>query len=85
MSAPVGGMNRPVDGLTNSQKSDSDAAAWLPPNKGYRCICISRQIDVKAPAVGDPGGEGCDEPGPALMLKIVSSCRDARTTVTRRW
>ncbi|MFE5703839.1 hypothetical protein [Rhodococcus koreensis] len=48
MSAPVGGTNRPVDGLTNSQKSDPDAAAWLPPNKGYRCICVSRQTDVKA-------------------------------------
>ncbi|AWK76228.1 HNH endonuclease (plasmid) [Rhodococcus oxybenzonivorans] len=37
-----------VDGPTNSKKSDSDAASWLPPNKSYRCTYVSRQIDVKA-------------------------------------
>jgi hypothetical protein len=36
-----------VDGPTNGQKSDSDAASWLPPNKGYRCAYVSRQIAVK--------------------------------------
>ncbi|WP_327584465.1 HNH endonuclease family protein [Nonomuraea sp. NBC_00507] len=37
-----------VDGPLNSQKSDSDAATWLPPRKAYRCTYIARQIDVKA-------------------------------------
>ncbi|MEV0196688.1 HNH endonuclease family protein [Nonomuraea sp. NPDC050691] len=37
-----------VDGPLNGQKSDSDAATWLPPRKGYRCAYIARQIDVKA-------------------------------------
>ncbi|NUP01707.1 MAG: HNH endonuclease [Nonomuraea sp.] len=37
-----------VDGPLNNQKSDSDAATWLPPRKGYRCAYIARQIDVKA-------------------------------------
>ncbi|WP_308164300.1 HNH endonuclease family protein [Nonomuraea sediminis] len=37
-----------VDGPLNGQKSDSDAATWLPPRKGYRCAYVSRQIDVKA-------------------------------------
>nr|GLK38322.1 hypothetical protein GCM10017611_51880 [Rhodococcus wratislaviensis] len=37
-----------VDGPTNSKKSDSDAASWLPPNKSYRWTYVSRQIDVKA-------------------------------------
>lgn len=37
-----------VDGPTNQSKSDSDAATWLPPNKGYRCAYITRQIQVKA-------------------------------------
>ncbi|MDA0638849.1 HNH endonuclease family protein [Nonomuraea sp. MCN248] len=37
-----------VDGPLNSQKSDSDAATWLPPRRGYRCAYIARQIDVKA-------------------------------------
>ncbi|GAA3214790.1 HNH endonuclease family protein [Nonomuraea helvata] len=37
-----------VDGPLNGQKSDSDAASWLPPRKAYRCTYIARQIDVKA-------------------------------------
>ncbi|MEV4564145.1 HNH endonuclease family protein [Nonomuraea sp. NPDC049419] len=37
-----------VDGPLNGQKSDSDAATWLPPRKAYRCAYIARQIDVKA-------------------------------------
>lgn len=36
-----------VDGKTNNDKSDSDAASWLPPNKAYRCQYIARQIAVK--------------------------------------
>ena len=36
-----------VDGPTNSSKSDSDAASWLPPNKAYRCAYVARQIAVK--------------------------------------
>lgn len=36
-----------VDGPTNGQKSDSDAASWLPPNKAYRCAYVARQIAVK--------------------------------------
>lgn len=37
-----------VDGPTNSQKSDGDAATWLPPNKSYRCPYVTRQVQVKA-------------------------------------
>lgn len=36
-----------VDGPTNSDKSDADAASWLPPNKAYRCRYVARQIAVK--------------------------------------
>ena len=36
-----------VDGPTNSSKSDSDAASWLPPNKAYRCTYVARQVAVK--------------------------------------
>lgn len=36
-----------VDGPANQQKSDADAASWLPPNKPYRCRYIARQIAVK--------------------------------------
>ena len=36
-----------VDGNTNMQKSDGDAATWLPPNKSFRCQYVARQIAVK--------------------------------------
>lgn len=36
-----------VDGPANQQKSDSDAASWLPPNKEYRCRYVARQIAIK--------------------------------------
>lgn len=32
----------------NRQKSDSDAASWLPPNKEIRCAFVARQIAVKS-------------------------------------
>lgn len=37
-----------VDGPANQQKSDSDAASWLPSNKSFRCTYISKQVEVKA-------------------------------------
>jgi hypothetical protein len=37
-----------VDGRTNSAKRDADAASWLPPNKGFRCAYVARQVAVKA-------------------------------------
>lgn len=37
-----------VDGSANEQKSDGDAATWLPPNKSFRCQYVSRQVAVKA-------------------------------------
>lgn len=36
-----------VDGKTNQNKSDGDAATWLPPNKPFRCQYVARQIAVK--------------------------------------
>ena len=36
-----------VGGAVNQQKSDGDAATWLPPNKAFRCQYIARQIAVK--------------------------------------
>lgn len=37
-----------VDGPTNQQKSDGDAATWLPPENSYRCTYVARQITVKS-------------------------------------
>ena len=36
-----------VDGSANQDKSDGDAATWLPKNKAFRCQYVSRQIEVK--------------------------------------
>lgn len=36
-----------VDGTANQQKSDGDAATWLPSNKSFRCQYVARQIAVK--------------------------------------
>lgn len=36
-----------VDGPTNGQKSDSDAASWLPPRRAFWCPYVARQIAVK--------------------------------------
>ena len=37
-----------VDGTSNQQKSDGDAATWLPRNKSFRCTYVNLQIAVKA-------------------------------------
>ncbi|MEV8214649.1 HNH endonuclease family protein [Leifsonia sp. NPDC077715] len=37
-----------VDGPANQQKSDGDAATWLPANKAFRCDYVARQVSVKA-------------------------------------
>lgn len=36
-----------VDGDANQQKSDGDAATWLPSNKAFRCQYVARQVAVK--------------------------------------
>ena len=36
-----------VDGKANQEKSDGDAATWLPSNKSFRCQYVARQIAVK--------------------------------------
>lgn len=37
-----------VDGPSNQRKGDGDAATWLPPQRGYRCAYVARQVAVKA-------------------------------------
>ena len=36
-----------VDGPTNEAKGDGDASQWLPPQAGYHCSYVARQIAVK--------------------------------------
>lgn len=66
----------PVDGDANQKKGDSDAASWLPPNKGFRCQYIARQIAVKSKYklwVTDAER--------AAMKRVLSGCGDQRVPV----
>ena len=36
-----------ADSSANQQKSDGDAATWLPKNKAFRCQYVARQVSVK--------------------------------------
>jgi hypothetical protein len=67
-----------VDGPANQDKSASDAAAWLPPNKNFRCHYVARQISIKAayrlwvtPAEKD------------AMKRVLGSCPHQQTVVPR--
>lgn len=74
-----------VDGRTNLQKSDGDAATWLPPNKAFRCSYVARQISVKSryalwvtPAERD------------AMARVLGDCPEAQApkaagTGSRAW
>jgi hypothetical protein len=37
-----------VSGQANFDKAFRDATGWLPPNEGFRCDFVAKQIDVKA-------------------------------------
>jgi hypothetical protein len=67
-----------VDGPANQDKSASDAATWLPPNKAFRCHYVARQISVKVayrlwvtPAEKE------------AMKRILTSCPEQRTIIPR--
>jgi hypothetical protein len=67
-----------VDGPANQDKSASDAATWLPPNKAFRCHYVARQVSVKAayqlwvtPAEKE------------AMKRILSGCPQQQTIVPR--
>lgn len=55
----------------NRQKSDSDAASWLPPNKSIRCSFIARQVAVKSAYQLWVTQAEYD-----AMLRILESCPD---------
>lgn len=57
-----------VDGPANQQKSDGDAATWLPANTPFRCQYVARQIAVKA----------------KYALWVTTAERDAMTRVLQR-
>lgn len=58
-----------VDGTANQQKSDSDAATWLPAQKSFRCQYVARQIAVKkAYSLWVTSAEK------EAMIQVLSSC-----------
>ena len=58
-----------VKGALNTQKSDGDAATWLPPLKSYRCAFVARQVAVKAKY-----GLWITKPEKDAILKVLVSC-----------
>lgn len=58
-----------VDGLANQDKSDGDAATWLPPYKAFRCQYIARQIQVKTKY-----GLWVTEAEKVAMMQVLRSC-----------
>ena len=60
-----------VDGPANQQKSDGDAATWLPPNKSYRCDYVARQISVKSSY-----GLWVTRAEHDAMERVLAGCRD---------
>lgn len=60
-----------VDGPLNGAKSDGDAATWLPPNKGFRCPYVARQVALK----GDYG-LWVKPAERAAMVKVLATCPD---------
>lgn len=63
-----------MDGPTNQQKSDGDAATWLPPNKSYRCDYVARQISVKSSY-----GLWVTRAEHDAMARVLADCRDTAT------
>lgn len=66
----------PVDGQSNQEKGDSDAASWLPPNKQFRCQYVARQIAVKYKY-----NLWTTEAENATMRRVLNGCGDQRVPI----
>lgn len=62
-----------VEGAANQQKSDGDAATWLPSNKAFRCQYVARQIAVKAKYT-----LWVTQPERDAMVRVLQSCPGQR-------
>lgn len=65
-----------VDGPANQQKSDGDAATWLPRNKAYRCTYVARQVEVKAAY-----GLWVTPPEHDAIVRVLGDCGSAAPAV----
>ena len=63
-----------ADGPANQQKSDADAATWLPKNKSIRCHYVARQVSVKAAY-----GLWVTQAEKDAMNRVLDSCPDQHT------
>jgi len=62
-----------VDGPANQQKSDGDAATWLPSNIAFRCQYVARQIAVKIKY-----SLWVTQPEKQAIKSVLSNCPDQR-------
>jgi len=66
-----------VKGSLNQQKSDGDAATWLPPLKSFRCAYVAEQIAVKAKY-----SLWVVPPEKAAMVAILAKCPTQKVPVS---
>ena len=66
-----------VKGRLNLQKSDGDAATWVPPLKSFRCAYVAQQIAVKAKY-----SLWVVAPEKAAMSAILSQCPTQQVPVS---
>jgi len=66
-----------VKGSLNQQKSDGDAATWLPPLKSFRCAYVAQQIAVKAKY-----SLWVVPPEKAAMVTILAKCPGQKVPVS---
>ena len=66
-----------VKGSLNQQKSDGDAATWLPPQKSFRCAYVAQQIAVKAKY-----SLWVVPPEKAVMVAILAKCPGQKLPVS---
>ena len=65
-----------VGGSVNEQKSDGDAATWLPPATSYRCDYVARQIAVKSKY-----GMWVTQAEGEAMARVLATCPGQRLPV----
>ena len=66
-----------VKGSLNEQKSDGDAATWLPPLKSFRCSYVAQQIAVKAKY-----SLWVVPPEKAAMVAILAKCPGQKVPIS---
>jgi len=64
-----------VDAAANKQKSDGDAATWLPANKKFRCQYVARQVSVKYKYA-----LWVTEAEKQAILRVLANCPNERIT-----